>query len=115
MTEAVLVRAPDGDEYQVRLIQALDADRMFTASRYTCSVESATTGYEVVLLFSPIAYHLLPDSRRVRLPEIARDLIAEAVRQGKAGPGAEIRVSSAGVAVVDGHAVSRLLPLSAPG
>ena len=96
--------------WQIRQIQAVDVDPMFSGTEYTFSVESDELGFDVRVTFAPIFYHLASLRQRVRLPETARGLVTRLLDQGVA-TAARIHVGSDGVAKHGGLILARLLPL----
>lgn len=96
--------------WQIRQIQAVDTDPMFSGVEYTFSVESDELGFEVQVTFAPIFYHLASLRHRVRLPETARGLVTRLLDHGVA-TAASIHVGSDGVAKHAGRVLAKLLPL----
>lgn len=100
--------------WQIRQIQAVDTDPMFSGAEYTFSVESDELGFEVQVAFAPIFYHLASLRQRVRLPETARGLVTRLLDQGVA-TAAAIHVGSDGVAKHAGRVLAHLLRLQETG
>lgn len=100
-----------GQDWKLMLTQALDDDPMFEGARYTFSVESENAGFDVEVVLSAIYFHLASASERLELTSTAVGLVRDALDAGVRAA-AEIRVSSDGVALLDGRPLKSLFALT---
>lgn len=99
---------PEGDEFQLRLIQALDSDPMFGPTRYTISAEHGGEGFEIEVDVAPIYYHLLPPASRVTLEDSAFDAVRAALDTGLRERG-EVAIVSSGAVMLHARKIADLL------
>ncbi len=99
---------PEGDEFQLRLIQALDSDPMFGPTRYTISAEEGGAGFEIEVDVAPIFYHLLPPESRMALAESAFDAACAALDTGLRER-AEVAIVSSGAVMLHARKIAELL------
>lgn len=99
---------PEGDEFQLRVVQALDHDPMFTPARYTISAERGGDGFEIDVELAPIYYHLLASPGRLKLTESAVRAAEAALDTGLREP-AQVTVSSDGAVRLHARTVGHLL------
>ncbi|NKB88099.1 MAG: hypothetical protein GKS06_07765 [Acidobacteria bacterium] len=99
---------PEGDTFQLRVVQALDSDPMFTPSRYTISAEKGGDGFEVEVGVAPGYYHFLTRDARRRLPDSAFVAVGSALDTGLREP-AEVEIGTSGAVRLHARTIARLL------
>jgi hypothetical protein len=99
---------PEGDHFQVRIIQALDSDPMFGPTRYTLSAESAGEGFEIAVDVAPGYYHFLSRDARLNLPDSALAAAYAALDTGLREPG-EIHIGTSGAVRLHARTIAKLL------
>ncbi len=105
--------AVGGEAWKIRQVQALDDDPMVHGARYTFSVESEKAGFEVEVVLAPIYFHLASARERLELGSTAARLVCDALDAG-VRTAAQVRVSSDGVAMLDGAPLAQLFVLVKP-
>lgn len=99
---------PEGDQFQLRVIQALDSDPMFGPTTYTISAESGGDGFEVRVDVAPGYFHFLTRDARTNLHESALDAVRAALDTGLREP-AEVEIGSTGAVRLHARTIARLL------
>ena len=97
MSEVEHHTTPDGDQFTICRVRALDTDLMFSGAEYQFSVDadSGESGFEVVIRVAPIFFHLLTLEDRADLPNRAAAFVARLLDEGLRER-TEIRVTSDG-------------------
>jgi len=99
---------PEGDEFQLRIIQSLDDDPMFGPTRYTLSAERGDDGFEIEVDVAPGYYHFLSAPARVNLPESALAAAYAALDTGLREP-AEVSIGTTGAVRLHARTIAELL------
>jgi hypothetical protein len=99
---------PEGDEFQLRVIQALDSDPMFGPTTYTISAETGGDGFEVQVDVAPGYFHFLTREARMNLVDSALDAVGAALDTGLREP-AEVEIGSSGAVRLHARTIARLL------
>ena len=99
---------PEGDEFQLRIIQALDSDPMFGPTRYTLSAETGGDGFEIEVDVAPAYYHFLSRDARADLPSSALSAAYAALDTGLRERG-EVSIGSTGAVRLHARTIAELL------
>ncbi len=99
---------PEGDEFQLRIIQSLDDDPMFGPTRYTLSAEKGGAGFEIEVDVAPGYYHFLSAPARAALPESALAAAYAALDTGLREP-AEVSICTTGAVRLHARTIAELL------
>jgi len=99
---------PEGDEFQLRIIQALDNDPMFGPTRYTLSAERGGDGFEIEVDVAPGYYHFLSAPARMDLPASALAAAYAALDTGLREP-ADVAIGTTGAVRLHARTIAELL------
>jgi len=99
---------PEGDEFQLRIIQALDSDPMFGPTRYTLSAEREGDGFEIEVGVAPGYYHFLSAPARRHLADSALAAAYAALDTGLRQP-AEVTIGTSGAVRLHARTIAELL------
>ena len=99
---------PEGDEFQLRIIQSLDNDPMFGPTRYTLSAERGVDGFEIEVDVAPGYYHFLSAPARMNLQESALKAAYAALDTGLREP-ADVSIGSTGAVRLHARTIAQLL------
>ena len=99
---------PEGDEFQLRIIQALDNDPMFGPTRYTLSAERGGDGFEIEVDVAPGYYHFLSAPARMDLPASALAAAYTALDTGLREP-ADVAIGTTGAVRLHARTIAELL------
>jgi hypothetical protein len=99
---------PEGDQFQLRIIQALDSDPMFGPTRYTVSAEHGGDGFEIEIDVAPGYFHFLTRDARINLKDSALAAAYAALDTGLREP-AEVAIGTSGAVRLHARTIAELL------
>jgi hypothetical protein len=99
---------PEGDQFQLRIIQSLDSDPMFGPTRYTMSAESGGDGFEIEVDVAPGYYHFLTSEARMNLQDSALRAAYAALDTGLRAA-AEVSIGTSGAVRLHARTIAKLL------